>query len=339
MISFRVLSLLAFLQFTILTLGFSQSLTVELTPSFSIDKQILFGNGTEALFAPDGLIVIGDPSQSRFTIVDMTGALIRQFGSKGRGPGDIGHLTSFSLSASDKSIYLLDMENQRIEIHPLQIGRPIKTYEPGYPIRFPHRIYSWNESIVITGYHPENNQIAHIHNRNSMVYSRSVGNMISWDNTGIRFINEMIKSQLNTGVFAASHESYFVASNAPYILEKYSARHQRLWRIEDPILPKPWINHIEVTPLKYRVDFYPSILSLHSISRDHLLVHWLDTKGDRSEWTYWIDLRSARNGSLIERMKLPFKGFITDARTVGGRTSLLVRDQDTFEIRMYRLNR
>ncbi|WP_147303576.1 6-bladed beta-propeller [Rhodohalobacter sp. SW132] len=316
----------------------SQSIIFEKLGSFLSGYEHAFAPGASAqYFDTDKVIVL---NRDHFSVYNNSGDLINSFGTQGRGPGDIGRAMSYSMSENENLLMVLDHQNRRISTFNPKEGSFVETYPIDYTVNALHGLYFWHDYVTITGNHQDNNALLHFHDKSSKEYEFSVGEFIDWDITGIQFVSRSIQNQLNSGKFAKTDQGYLLLLNAPYEIRHYSDEHTLLWESTDDVIPEPWVEHIEVTPNSYEVKFYPSLVDLRELNENYFFVHWYEPipLEDRTQWSYYADLRDLNDGSLITRKKLPFLGQIRDLKALGVQTyQVIVQEGSNYGFDEYRM--
>jgi len=316
--------------------AYAQTITVKKNNIFSISEEYPVGSGTTAKYGANGNVFLHDISQTLFRIFNEKGDLQYSFGKRGRGPGDLGRVRRFRLSDDDNLLMALDFENNWISRFKAEDGTFVDTNLLNIKVSGLHRFDIWENYLLLVGNHPDNNKILHYFDAETKEYKFSVGEFIDWEETSIRFVSPQIENQLNNGFFLPSENGYLLGLRSPYTVRSYSDAHTLQWEITDPVIPKPWIDHIEITPVSYTVKHYPSIIEMFEMGDESFLVHWVDTEpfDDSSKWRYYIDLRQLEDGSLITRKELPFRGIIHDMKQLDDmrfRTLVLNDNEFIFE--------
>ena len=113
----------------------AQRWMVDPTPALTlganpVDTNVLFAVVEGATRLPDGRIVVGDRGAFALHVFSPTGALLRRFGRKGSGPGEIEYLKSF-LRCGD-SLVTQDIEGNRVSIFSLD-GTYRRSFRFGSP--------------------------------------------------------------------------------------------------------------------------------------------------------------------------------------------------------------
>lgn len=139
-------------------------------------------------------------------------------------------------------------------------------------------------------------------------------------------------TQLHASTDTAGNVLFTTA--APYKMVFYNDDRELIWTYTDPALPEPWIDHIKVTPDSYRTKFYPMTFNSLIINESLFVVYWIDPN-DR---TCYLDLRSLRNGALIERNMLDFMwSHIHFAKAGGKEFYILQKNRETSDFIMAKL--
>jgi len=105
--------------------SFEEEWTLIRTISPQQTDRVLIAQPRSILLGPDGIVVIGDSSESDVKIYDASGALIRRFGGPGDGPGEFRQLAIMAWG-NDDTIVILDSVLRRIQTFSLD-GQLIAT--------------------------------------------------------------------------------------------------------------------------------------------------------------------------------------------------------------------
>lgn len=289
------------------------------------------GSGAGSFVLENGDFIYVDNELFKVFYFNNQGELISQFGREGRGPGDF--LEVNDIYVVKERLYLLDHVNDRVQIFKIPNGDFIDTINLDMGIQSNSEIIIYNDEIRILGYVYENEKFIHVFNDKG-IYIESYGEFINFNDFMMNTNGRIQLTQLH-GIIDESTNLTIYTIGAPYRIFALDNNGKEVWMAEDPILPKPWIDHIVVKPDSYRSRFYPTTFNSEIVG-DKLVIYWIDPEEMKS----YIDVRFKENGDLIKRNEFDFKQAPISFSNIEGSDSeffILAKNRETNDLFLYKI--
>lgn len=309
-----------------LQLNDSVSITTLYTIPAEVDNLPNFGDGSVALFSPDGnFIYYGDNSFGIIRVMRKDGREIRRIGRKGNGPGEYQNIQSMVLSPNGEDLHVLDYRNARIVTFNAQSGEYKSTTVVNFPSYLITTLQNVRNEFILVGSSPRSDAFFHRFNQNGDKLGE-FGSML--DYRALPAGMNQAKEQLTQGYVVEQNNEYLGISHAPLLLQKFNQNFEQIQSGVDPIIPKPWDSHIKISSDEYYVGFYPRVAFAKLIDRDLILlsVIWPDEK------KHVVQLLNFRTLKEITRVTLDYK-LLRDVVKVSNNTyHVLLADPETLDM-------
>lgn len=301
------------------------------------DSDKIFG-WVEGAVTQDGNLFISSNSEPEIRIFDKDGSLLSKMRREGKGPGEMIKISSLYVDENESLIYVYDSINSRITIYDtdgLEFMSEISIR--GYSDL--SKVYAFDETLLLVGNRSDDTEslnMLHVYNSKGR-YQNSTGELIDVDQVMVKR-NPVAKNQILQGFFSNSDENRLFATSAPYKIFTIKNGFEPELLVEEDLIPKPWLNHIKVTPYSYEASYYPQIINFKVIDGDHNLVAWVNPETKKS----YFDLRNNLDGKLINRFEFDYDEFVFGISLVGqdglGYIATQLRDDLSLKIYSYTLN-
>lgn len=302
--------------------------TTTSTSKAILPDSVLLGEGSASFITKSGTFFYVDNSGYKVLQFAENGKLIRSFGRKGRGPGDFLEITD--IYVDNEKLYLLDYKNARFQLFNINNGKFINTINLEFTPSINNEFIVVKDSIYLLGSIPDNELFVHKLDLKGNL-EESFGKFIDFSNF---FMTTNGKIQLTQLHAAKDDDQIIFTLGAPYRMFSYTFDQKSIWKNEDPILPKPWIDHIKVTPTSYRAKFYPTSFNSEVVD-DYLIVYWLDPEKKFAR----LDLRNKSNGNLIQRSAWSYENALISISKAEESKSfyVLTKNRSTTSLFLHRL--
>lgn len=334
---FQIWGILAFITFLFVIVSYSACQDLDSQTFYEVEKKIkaqipdsvFIGEGSASAILKNGEFYFVDNSSNVIHHFDENGKLVKTFGRKGRGPGEFYEVNDIFIS--NDILYLLDYKNARIQLWDLKTDTFIKSININISFFINSELAVFNDEILVLGSMPKNDLFIHRFDMEGN-YRGSFGQFINFSEFMMNTNGKLQLTQLHASTSEDKYILFTIA--APYRMFYYNDKYELLWKYEDKILPKPWLDHIKVTPTSYTASFYPMTFNSVFVDNKTVMIYWLDPENEKS----YYDLRNRNNGELINRSEFNFN-FATIALTIGEGKKIwvLTSNRENLDLTLYRL--
>ena len=320
----------------------SQDLTIEVSRVATIDLTsadgLLMGEVEKAIIDDQKRVFIVDNGNKQVHYFDSNGQYIRSMGREGRGPGEFMRAVGATLSSDGSTFYLLDSPTAKIVSYDIQSGNnndgiPLSNAAPVMT----NDIIEFNGQIILLGNHyaVEGDAMLHVLNDNGEVI-KSFGKFI--DFSEFRHTN-MGKSQLSIVKASSRENKMLVSLAAPNRNKLFDTNLNLVHEFEDNLLPKPWIDHMIMTPERYKTTFYSMMANSQIISNEHYLYQWteiIDPSGP--EIKMHLELRDMSNGDVLGSYDIPENLTVYNFARIDDQSAYILTRNESYGFEIYELN-
>lgn len=288
-----------------------------------VPDSVLVGGGSASSIRNNGDFIYVDNSTYQVFHFSESGAFIKSFGREGRGPGDFLYVNDIEVIGNE--LYVLDYKNARFQLFDIDTGSFIRSIRLDFQPQINSEFFVHKDKIYLLGSISDNQKFIHVLDMEGY-YQYSFGEFIDFSKF---FMTPNGIIQL-TQLHAAKDKDYIIYTlGAPYRIYAYDSSDSLKWEFEDLVIPKPWIDHIKVTPDSYSAKFYPTSFSSEIIG-NYLLVYWINPETKNA----YLDLRNKNNGVLIQRAEWDFENAIIEMKTFPeiNRIRFLTKNRSTADI-------
>jgi hypothetical protein len=304
---------------------YEEELRIEKIPEY--DQY--FGDIGGLIIDEYGNIFFAENSFGRIFMISRDGSLKNSFSEKGRGPGEFQRVNN--LLKAGTQLYVFDHSQSKMMEFDYEDGNLLKEVNLEQRFEFPNGFYKIHDNFLIIGHNPgrEDFSLFHLFDKD-FNYQSSGGELVSEHEMPDFMVRA--KHQFLQGEVALFDTGMFLLLAAPYLLARYDDQMNKLWVIREEVIPEPWIDHIEITSDRYRVERYPMASSIYSISDSELLIQWFNFEKEKSR----LDIRKKEDGALSERFEFNFDEIIHDLVRVDQQSGFFVTfDRTDYSIRTY----
>lgn len=263
-------------------------------------EEQVFDEQTTIALTSRGTLYVAEKRLGRIKVFDSTGNFVRQFGNKGKGPGEFQYITSIALTPASDSLYVFDHKLRRVSVFSAT-GRLVRDFRPA--LEWDGVLQMERHStgaLLFVGHVSGHRGMVHVLDATG-AYVRSLADLLEIDDP--HYDDPFLRNQLEQGmVCELSGGDLLVALRAPYVVARFSLDGRKRWQVHDDILPKPWKKHIVFAPRSYKVGVYPSVTGLDDLGGGLFQVITTDIEHERRS----SDLRRAADGTLVSRRRLGF---------------------------------
>jgi hypothetical protein len=295
--------------------------------TFDAPAEQVFGRNVTPALAPSGDMYLGDWSTGQVRHFGRDGRFLGSFGRKGQGPGEFMAITSMALDRTGDSLYVFDEVNKRVSVLTTR-GRLARTFSPPLtPVSRMRMTLHPDGFVLFTGEAHGSQALVHVTTTRGR-YVRSFGRVLEpGDLSGIRSMHQVVRGQLNQGYARAlPGGDVLVVLEAPYRVARFGLDGRQRWSVTDAAVRSP-AGSMVVNPQQYRPGFYPRITAAHVLGPDRFLVLYADFEQQQRSY----DVRSASDGRLLARRRLPFRNHVSALLPTGTQGGLaIVSDLDPF---------
>lgn len=332
--------LLTFL-FTV-TIAHSQDLTIQDSRVATIDINaadgLLMGKVEKAIIDDQRRVFIVDNGNKQVHYFDSNGQYIRSMGREGRGPGEFMRAVGATLSSDGSTFYLLDSPTAKIVSYDIQSGNnndaiPLRNAAPVMT----NDIIEFNGQLILLGNHyaVKGDEMLHELNDDGEVIN-SFGKFI--DFSKFRYTN-MGKSQLSIVKASTYENNMLVSLAAPNRNKLFDSNLNLAHEFEDDLLPKPWIDHMIMTPERYQTTFYSMTANSQIISNERYLYQWTEIIDPRGPvLKVHLELRDLSNGDVLGSYDIPENLSIYNFARIDDQSVYILMRNESYDFEIYELS-
>ena len=245
-------------------------------------------------------IADADHGEIRVFANDESGAIrnANTIGGLGQNPGEYTLLGYIGLDASGSTLYAHDMALSRVDVYATE-GMNLVRHFPVPLSGLQRMLVHSSGMLVFAGYKPGVRELVHVVDPSGQSV-RSMADLLEIDDS----LSDLpaVRAAISRAVVAElPGGDLLVALAAPYRIARITLAGDLKWVMDDPVLPNPWEGYVTAGPGSLSVSAYPEISGVFVLSDDVFCV----TAHDYEEERAFYDLRSTRDGSLLNRVRMP----------------------------------
>lgn len=309
---------------------------IHIEKAYSIGQEApLLGQIEDAAFDEENNLYLVDSGNKSIHQYDENGSYITSYGREGRGPGEFLAVTAMTYIQKDKKLCAIDYRGARIvcfskgedKVHStvnLQSTTAIRT----------NKLISHNSRLMLLGSHQGEDEMIHVIGEDGETLN-SFGKFIDFEKFQHNPNGKMQLSQ----VHASQHEEMLlVSAAAPNRSKLYDKNLNLVKEFEDDLLPKPWEEHMEMQPNRYRSEFYSMSGANQILSEDTYLFFWsevIDSKQAIVE--FHLELRSLESGEKIAG-KLLNGNYLLGIHRLSNSSALILLRSESYDYEVHKID-